>query len=133
MKRLRMCTACTGFVPEASDICPHCELEQNRDTRASRLLRAALKLGGSAAIVTLWACGDLMPPAQALYGVPTPNTCEDLTEDLDGDGHCGDYDCNEEDATIYVGAEDPLGDDIDQNCDGEDGTAAASLKDLDSE
>lgn len=53
----------------------------------------------------------------------------DFWLDRDGDGftaynECGFGsmdDCNDEDATIYPGAEDACGDEIDQNCDGIDG------------
>jgi hypothetical protein len=44
--------------------------------------------------------------------------------DLDGDDHqdaaCGGDDCNDDDATIHPGVADPLGDCVDQNCDGID-------------
>ncbi|MEC7983838.1 MAG: putative metal-binding motif-containing protein [Myxococcota bacterium] len=42
--------------------------------------------------------------------------------DDDGDGQSeNDGDCNDEDATVYLGASDDLVDGIDQNCDGRDG------------
>ncbi len=45
--------------------------------------------------------------------------------DLDGDGvSTDDGDCNDDDATIYPGAADDVGDGIDQNCDGVDGVDA---------
>lgn len=45
--------------------------------------------------------------------------------DGDGDGYFPPADCDDTDATIHPGAEDPAGDGIDQNCDGIDGTANA--------
>ncbi len=41
----------------------------------------------------------------------------------DGDGFTADIDCDDENANIFPGAEDPFGDEIDQNCDGVDGIA----------
>ncbi|MBI3242532.1 MAG: FecR domain-containing protein [Chloroflexi bacterium] len=41
--------------------------------------------------------------------------------DSDGDGVTDDADCAPFDASIYPGANDPFGDDVDQNCDGFDG------------
>ena len=47
----------------------------------------------------------------------------DKTEeaDIDGDGFSEIDDCNDNDATIYPGAVDTVGDEIDQNCDALDG------------
>jgi hypothetical protein len=42
--------------------------------------------------------------------------------DYDEDGYMGDEDCDDNDDTIYPGAEDGLGDGIDQDCSGFDGT-----------
>ena len=42
-------------------------------------------------------------------------------DDFDQDGVVDGQDCDPEDATIYPGANDPIGDQIDQNCDGVDG------------
>jgi len=65
-------------------------------------------------------CGDGID--QNCDGIDPPCECE--TPDGDGDGHerieCGGDDCNDADETIYPGADDPCGDDIDQNCDGID-------------
>lgn len=56
--------------------------------------------------------------------LPTP----ELTEiDIDMDGQlASEGDCNDNNATIYAGAEDPIGDGIDQDCDGQDGTSGVS-------
>ena len=53
----------------------------------------------------------------------TVNNC-----DKDGDGHkadskaCGGDDCDDINPKVYTGAPDPLGDGVDQGCDGKDGT-----------
>ena len=47
-------------------------------------------------------------------------TCDDHASDLDGDGHCGDFDCDEADPSIHADAADAAGDGIDSNCDGAD-------------
>lgn len=48
------------------------------------------------------------------------------TPDRDGDGWdadaCGGTDCDDGDADVWFGADDPYGDGLDQNCDGVDGT-----------
>ena len=47
-----------------------------------------------------------------------------VDDDADNDGYSidgADADCNDNDATVYPGADDPEGDGIDQNCDGIDG------------
>ena len=48
--------------------------------------------------------------------------------DNDGDGYFEDDDCDDGNASIFPGAEDPFGDDIDQNCDGVDGIAAVECR-----
>ena len=61
----------------------------------------------------------------ACYGAPYetsgPLGCDDPSDDLDGDGYCGVYECDERDPTVHVFAPDPEGDGIDSNCDGVDG------------
>ena len=45
----------------------------------------------------------------------------DVTTDKDGDGYSTEQgDCNEEDNSVYPGAAEICGDEIDQDCDGED-------------
>jgi hypothetical protein len=80
--------------------------------------------GGGLLSVTLSACygapctGGACEPRDA---GPDPMTCVDPAEDLDGDGYCLDYDCDESDVDINADAVDPVGDMLDQNCDGVDG------------
>ncbi|MEI7888436.1 MAG: PKD domain-containing protein, partial [Actinomycetes bacterium] len=47
--------------------------------------------------------------------------------DGDGDGVFVPSDCNDADSTIFPGAADPAGDNIDSNCDGIDGTESAAV------
>ncbi|TNE89778.1 MAG: hypothetical protein EP330_10235 [Deltaproteobacteria bacterium] len=49
----------------------------------------------------------------ALYGA--------VMVDDDNDGYDAGEDCDDGDASIYPGADDPMGDGIDQDCDGSDG------------
>ena len=51
-----------------------------------------------------------------------------VTPDDDGDGISPPADCNDDDDNaIYPGASDPVGDSIDQDCDGADGVAADTI------
>lgn len=52
--------------------------------------------------------------------------------DLDGDGYQPPLDCDDSDSTIHPGALDVAGDDIDQDCDGIDGTIDAVFVSADS-
>lgn len=44
--------------------------------------------------------------------------CVAAPDDADGDGHNTSVDCNDGDASIHPGADDPCGDEIDSDCDG---------------
>jgi streptogramin lyase len=50
--------------------------------------------------------------------------------DRDGDGHSPPQDCDDNDKTIHPGARDTFGDDVDQNCDGVDGSKLQRLRAL---
>ena len=47
--------------------------------------------------------------------------------DNDGDGFPDIIDCDDNDSSIYPGAPDPVGDGIDQDCDGSDGAVSPCL------
>ena len=100
---LHTCTACGGFVPEASRRCPNCTSSSFKPRRFAWLFA-----------VTMSACYGVAP--RYAEGPQQP----DCT-DADGDGSCAPQDCNDADATVVPGAADTDGDAIDQNCDGVDG------------
>jgi Putative metal-binding motif len=107
---LLSCSHCTGFVPPNLSACPHCgaeSLDVKTTSKTGSLVKhlANIATGGLVA-VTLMAC----------YGGPP----DAFPADNDGDGSSFD-DCNDFDSTINPRANDPLGDGIDQNCDGVDG------------
>lgn len=114
--RLSTCVYCGGLMPLSSSSCPHCDAHVARSLLApvARLTKGLVGIAASSAFgLTLMAC----------YGAPP---CDD-NKDQDGDGHgdptvCAfDDDCNDDDAAIFPGADDPADDGIDQNCDGVDG------------
>tara|TARA_B100001750_G_scaffold218321_1_gene204380 strand:- start:2161 stop:3669 length:1509 start_codon:yes stop_codon:yes gene_type:complete len=55
--------------------------------------------------------------------------CVDGFADADGDGHNTSVDCDDTDADIHPGAEDPCGDGVDSNCDGVDECGAVGNPD----
>jgi len=121
------CPSCDGFLPfERGAACPHCDASL-RLAKGSSLRRALNAAGGGAVAFTLMACygappGSLGPP-QAPVDATTTNDCANAADDIDRDGWC-DADCDEVDPDIYPGAADPVGDGLDQDCDGSDGPAA---------
>jgi hypothetical protein len=125
------CPLCSSFVPvraDAAATCPECGREPSITTTLAErpsakreqptpptpaFGRRARDLAvGVSAVMTLMAC----------YGVPyEPTGCTDPSDDRDGDGYCGDFDCDETDASIHRYAADPAGDGVDADCDGFDG------------
>jgi hypothetical protein len=116
MTSLRLCSSCRGFVPLVAPACPHCAAPAGAGL-FDRVGRALFGLASGASLaVTLMAC----------YGMPCSTDaecepCDDPSTDLDEDGYCGEWDCDEENAAINAGAFDQVGDGVDQNCDGVDG------------
>lgn len=114
MSKLSSCSECQSFLPAGASACPHCGA--GRALLSSKPLRGLFAVGaGSLLAMTLSAC----------YGAPVGPEgnpwCSNSSLDLDGDGYCGMYDCNESDASVNTGRYDEEGDGIDQNCDGVDG------------
>lgn len=114
---LASCPACGGLSPRARATCVHCDARLGgRAGRAGRLAGGlARALGRTAlaggALVTLMAC----------YGMSARHMSTAHCIDNDVDGVCADRDCDDRDASVYPGAEDPDGDGVDQDCDGADG------------
>ena len=113
MSKLSSCHHCGGFVPAGAEACPHCDnslsVKGMSLNRFARFFMATT--AGSAFCLTLMAC----------YGAPP---CEDGTDpDNDGydaEGACTIEDCNDDDDTVFPGADEIAGDGVDSNCDGED-------------
>lgn len=114
---MKSCPSCESFVP--AHICPECG--HVFDKEKPGFLRKLVNVAASgAAVITLAACYgapyDPIDPDAGAY-------CDDPSADLDGDGYCGIYDCDETSASTNAFAFDELGDGEDQNCDGVDGYA----------
>lgn len=114
---MQRCPECRSFVP--ASVCPECDRPLPRPGCGVLGSLLNVVVSGSA-VVTLAAC----------YGAPIvepePETyfCLDTSMDFDGDGYCGEYDCDESDPDRHQEAYDREGDGIDQNCDGVDGVFA---------
>ena len=116
MPSMKTCPNCGGFAPAGIKVCPHCETAFSSSFLFSDPMRriGGALIGGAMAI-TLSAC----------YGAPPANISDDPNcapgqLDNDNDGFCGDMDCDDDDPTVFVWAEEIPNDGIDQNCDGED-------------
>lgn len=105
------CPQCASFVP--AHVCPECDLRlpAPRDAGPGWVRRAVNAAVSAGAVLTLAAC----------YGVPYEDEyCPDPSSDADGDGYCGEFDCDEGDPERHDFAYDEPGDGVDQDCDGAD-------------
>ena len=123
MSSLKTCSSCQGFVPIAMDTCPNC----NASISTRSFLKGPLKaMGtvflGSAMAMTLSACygSPVMTPLDCESAGCPEATCQADEADLDQDGFCGAFDCDDDDPNVHVYADDIPGDGIDQDCDGND-------------
>ena len=82
------------------------------------LKRVGAVLLGGAMAMTLSACYG---GACASCFTHIEPGCTPAEIDGDGDGFCGEFDCDDEDAERHVWADEILNDGVDQNCDGYDG------------
>jgi hypothetical protein len=111
------CTACSSFVPATRSVCPACGTAVTHST-AAKVVGGVLTLaGGSLFAMTLTACYGSV--AEPYYPDASTGDAPGCT-DMDDDGFCGELDCDETDAAIYVGAPETAGDGIDSDCGGTD-------------
>lgn len=127
---MRQCSHCEGFVPAQTNECPHCDAKLSVEAPAppERLFG---KWGMGKKLTAAASAGAMMFTMMACYGMPP---CQMEDKDKDGVGVCVDQsnwsrtqqDCDDTNAEIYPGAQDPAGDGVDQNCDGVDGDSQSS-------
>ncbi len=132
MQTLLDCRSCAGFVPPGAGACPCCGAAVKAAEAGSGGARA---LGGRArrAAFGLEATGLMAVSLMACYGLPMCDDNQKVDSDHDGyfvsSDNCildDQYDCDDTRADVHPGANDPEGDNIDQNCDGEDGIATGT-------
>ena len=120
------CCACHGPMTVSMRACPHCGAARGALMRVGSGILAVM--GGVSLSMTLAACYGA-PCATSVNGecwdVEDVPSCGEITaepelEDLDGDGYCMEYDCDEDDESVHAAAIDAPGDEIDSDCDGED-------------
>ena len=122
MAVLSACEGCGGFVPQSLAACPHCGKVERSGSALRSVAKAAV---AGVTMVTLMACYGMSMPMPV---EPQPAMCEDADRDgaVDCRGGASDgrpLDCEDHDPQRVPAAPDTLGDGIDQNCDGVDGTA----------
>ncbi|MFM7508799.1 MAG: putative metal-binding motif-containing protein, partial [Actinomycetota bacterium] len=79
------------------------------------------------AVMALAAACVMPPPPGPTTTTTSTTTTTAPPADADNDGFNTLSDCDDNDASIYPGAPDPAGDDIDSNCDGIDGVQSAAI------
>ena len=102
-------------------VCPSC------DAPSDGISRASARLGKTASLLGLTvALTGCIGGVQAAYGVPIQDTGgwgDTAPEaDADGDGSPDSEDCQPDNANVYPGATETVGDKVDSNCDGNDDT-----------
>ncbi len=94
--------------------------------------------GADAPVTTYWSCESLVHENTIRFGTygrgmwdyqldPDHEGCYPV-QDYDEDGVRCDEDCDDHDATVFPGADDPCGDGLDQDCDGEDACAEPDVE-----
>lgn len=124
---MKICVRCESVVSAKMIECAHCGLLNPRGAFKRFAAAVTAIASGISLSTTLSACyGAPCASAHCGQGGDIP-TCDQITatpdvDDVDGDGFCLDFDCDEEDATINSAAFDTPDDGIDQDCSGEDAT-----------
>ncbi len=134
MADLVICTGCNGFSPPGRKRCLHCgKASATAGVRGKPWFRTVVTIAGGASLsMTLAACYGMPCAGDVCHGVHDMGISEFCSEpgrDLDLDGHCLAFDCDEDNPEINTSADDPEGDGIDQNCDNIDGVAPPAMSD----
>jgi hypothetical protein len=108
--------------------CPHCQQRNPIGIVVRSVSGIAALVGGLSVSSTLAACyggpcalpNDPECPMNNYVPTCSESSKQPAVDDVDKDGYCGAYDCNENDPKINRAANDPAGDGADRNCDGRD-------------